>query len=130
MGKVRWEDGAVSFGMTPEDFRRIALDLPETEERSHMDHPDFRVKGKIFATLGAPDAGWGMVKLKPDEQARLMKSNPDVFVPASGAWGKGGATHVRLGRGGVDKATLRAALLAAWRNVAPRRLVEELGPRK
>ena len=68
--------------MTEATFRRIALDLPETEEREHMDHPDFRVRGKIFATLHSPEKGWGMVKLTPAEQKRLMKDEPGVFDAA------------------------------------------------
>jgi YjbR len=72
--------------MTAAEFRRIALSLPEAEERAHMDHPDFRVGGKIFATLGYPDKGWGMVKLFPDQQQEVMKSQPKAFVPAAGAW--------------------------------------------
>ncbi len=59
--------------MTGKDFRKIALSLPETEERSHMDHPDFRVKGKIFATLGYPDKARGMVKLSPEDQHNFSK---------------------------------------------------------
>jgi hypothetical protein len=61
----------VSFGdstMTTADFRRLALALPETAEHAHMDHPDFRVRGKIFATLGYPAQGWGRVKLTPEQQ--------------------------------------------------------------
>lgn len=95
-----------------------------------MDHPDFRVRGKIFATLGYPDAGWGMVKLDRAGQKVVVDEHPGIFVPAAGAWGTGGATLVKLGRGGVDSKTLRAAIRAAWRNVAPKRLVEELGPRE
>ena len=53
--------------MTAAEFRRLALSLPETEEREHMHHPDFRVAGKIFATLAYPDKSYGMVKLFPDE---------------------------------------------------------------
>ena len=67
--------------MTANDFRRLALSLPETEERAHMDHPDFRVAGKIFATLGYPDHGWAMVKLTPVEQEMFVKAQPKVFDP-------------------------------------------------
>ena len=84
--------------MTIADFRRIALQLPEAVESSHMDHPDFRVRGKIFATLGYPEAGWGMVKLAAAQQKRLVASAPDVFVPAAGAWGRAGATTVATSR--------------------------------
>lgn len=85
-----------------------------------MDHPDFRVGGKIFATLGYFDKGWGMVKLMPDQQEEFVKAQPKVFVPAKGYWGRRGATCVRLK--GAKKTTLRKALVAAWLNTAPRRL--------
>src|SRR5262249_21685411 len=81
--------------VTAGQFRKLALSLPEAVEAEHMGHPDFRVGGKIFATLG-PDEKWGMVKLQPDQQASLMASEPNVFQPASGAWGKNGSTIVRL----------------------------------
>src|SRR5436309_5357541 len=81
--------------MTAHDFRTLALALPEASESAHMGHPDFRVRGKIFATLG-PDEDWGMVKLTPDLQATFIRTEPHVFHPASGAWGRRGATIVRL----------------------------------
>jgi hypothetical protein len=107
--------------MTPSEFRRLALCFPETEERSHMDHPDFRVAGKIFATLGYPEEGWAMVKITPLEQEMLVKAQPRVFNPCSGVWGKRGATNVRLRS--ARKRTLRRALEAAWRLAAPDLLV-------
>lgn len=110
--------------MTPDGFRRLALSLPEAVEGAHMGHPDFRVGGKIFATLGSPDASHGMVKLKPDQQALFMQVVPDAFMPAKGGWGRAGSTLVVLKRAKV--ATLRDAMLAAWRNAAPRRLAETL----
>ena len=110
--------------MSPQNFRTLALTLPDTEEGSHMGHPDFRVRGKIFASLDSPGPGFGMVKLAPKDQAAFLKSHPDIFTPATGAWGAAGATHIQLGRGGVDKQTLAAALQAAWRNVAPKTLVK------
>ena len=110
--------------MTAADFRRIALSLPESIESSHMGHPDFRVGGKVFATLGAPDKGWGMVKLWPDQQAEFIKSDPKVFKPARGAWGQRGATYVNLSA--AKKPTVRTALIAAWRNTAPKRIAEKL----
>ncbi len=82
--------------MTAEEFRKIALELPDAVEGGHMDHPDFRVRGKIFATLGYPNDEWGMVKLAPDEQRALCAAKPKIFVPVKGAWGAGGATNVRL----------------------------------
>lgn len=114
--------------VTPKEFRRMALSFPETEERAHMDHPDFRVRGKIFASLGYPDEKWGMVKLTPMEQEMLMASEPKAFSPAAGAWGRRGSTMVRLAN--ARKSTLRSALAAAWRNTAPRNLVTQIGVTK
>jgi hypothetical protein len=108
--------------MTAAQFRRLALSLPEAVEAAHMRHPDFRVGGKIFATLG-PDEKWGMVKLTADEQASLISTEPEVFHPASGAWGRRGCTIVRLRK--AKALTVRHALLAAWRNTAPKRLVSQ-----
>jgi hypothetical protein len=112
--------------VTSQDFRRIALSLPEAVESAHMEHPDFRVRDRIFATLGYPDAEWGMVKLTVDEQASFARSEPEVFTPLKGAWGRRGATSVRLEA--VGEETLRHALVAAWRNVAPKRLSADRGP--
>ena len=106
--------------MTSDDFRRLALSLPEAIEQAHMGHPDFRVGGKVFATLGYPDAGWGMVKLTPDEQAVRVEAAPEIFAPVKGGWGRQGATQVRLEA--ADEASVIGALRAAWRRAAPRRL--------
>jgi len=120
--------------MSPSDFRTLALDLPYAQESSHMGHPDFRVRGKIFATLWPadrtrPDDLSGMVKLTPAQQRRFIKDYPRAFSPIPGGWGKNGATQVLLGRGGATKPAARQALLEAWRCVAPKKLIEELGPR-
>ena len=88
-----------------------------------MEHPDFRVRGKIFATLGYPDAGFGMVKLTPEQQQVFVSIEPAVFEPANGAWGRQGSTIVRLEA--VGKGTLQRALLTAWGNAAPKRLAQE-----
>jgi hypothetical protein len=114
--------------MTIDDFRTMALGLPEAVESAHMDHPDFRVRGKIFASLGYPESGWGMLKLTPNQQKLLLRENADVFVPAKGAWGQKGATTVLLKA--APKATVRKALAAAWRNTAPKSLVGERKARK
>jgi hypothetical protein len=103
--------------LTANDFRRLALALPETTESAHMDHPDFRVCGKVFATLGYPAKGWGMVKLTPEQQHYFSKDHPDTFIPVKGAWGRRGATSVNLKA--ADKKTLQKAISAAWRNTAP-----------
>jgi hypothetical protein len=107
--------------MTANDFRKLALALPEAEERAHMNHPDFRVAGKIFATLGYPDKSRGMVKLSPEDQHYFSQDFPEAFVPVKGAWGRRGATSVYLGA--AKKETLHKALQAAWRNTAPKRLL-------
>lgn len=106
--------------MTPAQFRAIALSMPEAIESEHMAHPDFRVGGKIFATLGYPDQDHGMVVLPPEEQADLLRSHPKIFSPAKGAWGKQGSTLVRLKA--IDKATLTRAMEIAWRKRAPMKL--------
>ena len=74
--------------MTLAEFRAAALSLPGAEERSHQGHPDFRVNGRIFATVGYPDSGWGMVKLTPGEQRGYIQADPKAFMPARGAWGR------------------------------------------
>jgi hypothetical protein len=106
--------------MTREQFRRLALSFPQAIESEHMDHPDFRVAGKIFATLSYPDEKWGMVKLTPEQQEEFVRAEPVAFQPVTGAWGKRGATNVRLRA--ARRATLRRALAAAWCNVAPKEL--------
>jgi hypothetical protein len=107
--------------ITAAGFRKIALGLPEAVESFHMNHPDFRVGGKVFATLGYPEAGWGMVRLAPDKQRELVAAEPDAFVPVKGAWGRRGATSVHLRAVRID--ALREALKSAWMNAAPKRLL-------
>jgi hypothetical protein len=106
--------------MTADQFRRVALAQPEAIESTHMAHPDFRIGGRIFATLGYPDVGHGMVKLAPEQQELFMRIAPAAFAPAKGAWGRGGSTLVDLKK--VRAAMLSDAMRAAWRNVAPKRL--------
>jgi len=108
--------------MTVHQFRRMALSLPEVVEQGHMDHPDFRVNGKIFATLGYPDQGWGMVKLTPEQQRIFVQAHPDVFVLARGAWGVRGSTLVQLRLADAD--TVREAMKAAWLGRAPKAIIE------
>ena len=108
--------------MTADEFRSLALSLPEAVEKAHMGHPDFRVGGKIFATLGPAEA-WGMVKLTPEQQAAFVQSAPAMFEAFDNAWGRQGATKVILRS--ARKATLRPALIAAWRNTAPKRLSQK-----
>ncbi len=106
--------------MTIDAFRRLALALPGALEVGHMGHPDFRVGGKVFATLGYPDAGWAMVKLTPEQQEAFVSAEPAVFAPVKGGWGKGGATNVRLRTAKVK--SVRVALTVAWKNLATRGL--------
>ena len=107
--------------MTAEQFRKLVLSFSDAEERAHHAHPDFRVGGKIFATLGYPDKDHGMVVLPPEEQERLVGTYPNVFATAKGAWGKRGSTAVRLDA--ADKTTLKRAIEIAWRKRAPKDLL-------
>ncbi len=102
--------------MTADEFRKLALEIPTAVERSHMNHPDFRVAGKIFASLGVPDENWGMVKLTPKQQRAFIEDAPEVFKPCSGAWGRAGATNVYLAS--ARASVVRAALEAAANNVS------------
>jgi hypothetical protein len=111
--------------MNSEGFRRLALSLPEACEVGHMGHPDFRVGGRIFATLSYPDENWGMVKLTPEQQEAFVSAEPAVFVPVKGGWGRRGATNVCLRP--ARARSLRVALATAWRNAAPRKLLRPDG---
>ena len=102
--------------MTSNEFRKMALEIRASVERSHMNHPDFRVAGKIFASLGVPDKNWGVVKLTPEQQRTFIEKAPKVFKPCSGAWGRAGATNVYLAI--ADPSIVRTALDAAAKNVA------------
>lgn len=103
--------------MTPSEFRRLALGLPDTEEHEHMNHPDFRRSGKIFATLSYPDKTFAMVKLFPDQQEAMVAAHPATFRPVPGAWGQQGCTHVLLKTAHKEKVC--EALTAAWERAAP-----------
>lgn len=98
--------------MTAAEFRRLALSLAGAEERAHGGHPDFRVNGKIFATLGYPDEQFGTLVLSPEDQSLLVRAHPKAFKPAAGAWGRSGSTSVLL-RLAPRRAT-EVALEAAW----------------
>jgi YjbR protein len=99
--------------MTPADFRRIALSLEGAEEGSHMGAADFRVGGRIFATLASQAQGYGNLMLSPELQADLVTELPEVFNPIAGGWGRMGATHVVLAKANPD--LLTGALKAAWK---------------
>lgn len=109
--------------MTPEGFRKLAPSFPETYEASHLEHPDFRVGKRIFATLGHPDGEWGMIKLTALQQSQFVAANRKIFALVRGGWGLRGATNVRLKHATV--AALRAALFEAWRNTASTKLVAQ-----
>lgn len=106
--------------MTTTEFRKMALSFTEAVEASHMSHPDFRVGGKIFATLGYPDEEHGVLKLSPQEQQKMISEWPAAYSAAKGAWGRRGHTQVLLSA--IDPDTLHSAMTLAWRNTAPRRL--------
>lgn len=99
--------------MNAADFRRIALSLQGAEESSHMGAPDFRVGGRIFATLASQHQGYGNLMLTPEQQAIFVEELPEVFVPIPGGWGRMGMTHIRLAAASED--LLAGALRTAWR---------------
>jgi hypothetical protein len=98
--------------MNAKDFRRIALSFEGTEESSHVGAPDFRVQGKIFATLASQHQGFGNLKLTLEQQADFVRELPEVFLPIPGGWGRMGMTHIRLAPASED--VLTGALRAAW----------------
>jgi hypothetical protein len=109
--------------VTPAAFRKLALGLPGTEERAHMNHPDFRVGGRIFASMGYPRLGWAMVALTPQDQDAFVAMNRAAFLPVKGKWGQQGATNVILQHATVPavRAALRAAYEARVAKSAPAR---------
>ncbi len=102
--------------MTPNEFRKIALSLPGATEKEHAGHPDFRAGGKVFASLGAPDDSWGMVKLTTEQQNAIMQAAPEAFQPCRGSWGNRGYTNVKLAI--ANKALVKHACELALDNVA------------
>jgi len=98
--------------MNAEDFRRTALSLEGAQEGSHMGQADFRVGGRIFATLASEKQGYGNLMLTPEQQAAFVEELPEVFVPIAGGWGRNGATHIRLAAASED--VLAGALRTAW----------------
>ena len=118
--------------MTAADFRRIALSFDGAEEGSHMGAVDFRVGGRIFATLASVEHGFGNLMLTPEVQAEFVADAPDVFLPVAGGWGRMGATHIRLAEANRD--VLTGALRTAWqlrveRNAASRSRGSKRQPR-
>jgi hypothetical protein len=100
--------------MTAKDFHRIALSMPGAEESSHMGAPDFRVGGRIFATLASQDLGYGNLMLTPELQAAFLSEAPEIFLPIHGGWGRMGMTHIRLAEASED--ILTGALHTAWKH--------------
>ena len=99
--------------MTPSDFRRIALSFEDAQESSHMGAADFRVGGRIFATLASIEQGYGNLMITPELQAAFLADRPDIFLPIHGGWGRMGMTHIRLQP--ADEDTLTGALHTAWK---------------
>ncbi len=102
--------------MTANEFRKAALRLRGVVESEHMSHPDFRVNGQVFASLGYPDESWGMVKLTPEQQRSFIQKAPAMFKACNGAWGRQGCTNIHLAS--AKEAVLDSALQAALGNVA------------
>lgn len=100
--------------MTVDDFRRIALSLAGAEEGAHMGNADFRVGGRIFATLASQHLGYGNLRLSPEQQAEFVAEEPTVFLPVVGGWGRSGMTHIRLAA--ASEVQLAGALQVAWNN--------------
>lgn len=110
---IYYEHAGASQPVTVDDFRRIALSLEGAEESCHMGQPDFRVGGRIFATLAAAAQGYGNLMLTPEQQATFAEELPEVFIPIAGGWGRNGATHIRLAAANED--VLEGALQTAWK---------------
>lgn len=111
--------------MLPDDVRAIALMLPDAIAGAHMGNPDFRVHGRIFATLWTEEDRV-VVKLTPEVQVAMIDAAPDMFEAIPGSWGRRGWTNLDLAT--ADSETVRSALLAAWHTVAPPALVAEFSP--
>jgi hypothetical protein len=108
--------------MTVASFRKLALTLPDTVEGKHFHVPDFRVAGKIFATLAYEKEGFGVLLFTPEQQAGMVADAPEIFSAVPGGWGRGGSTRVHLKN--VSREILDGALKTAWRNKAPKKLLK------
>jgi hypothetical protein len=104
--------------MTADEFRSLVLEVPGAVEKSHMNHPDFRLYDRVFASLGAPDERWAMVKLTPEQQGAFIDRAPKVFKPCSGAWGRQGCTNVLLAV--ANSRIVRSAIADAANNMEAR----------
>ncbi|MBI2690316.1 MAG: MmcQ/YjbR family DNA-binding protein [Acidobacteria bacterium] len=108
--------------MTASGFRKLALKMPEATEGSHFGNADFRIENKIFATLAYEKKGFGVLMLAPEQQQGMIADAPEIFVPVPNAWGKQGATMVKLSA--VKPDILESALRTAWLRRAPKRLLD------
>ncbi len=109
--------------MTPEDFQKLALAMPQAEASSHFGQADARVKGKIFASRLNDAGGVATLNLLPEQQQILCEAEPEAFHPVAGSWGARGWTSVHIRH--LDEATARSAIAMAWRKVAPAGLVKQ-----
>jgi len=98
--------------MNARHFTRIALSFPDAEQGSHFGATDFRVGGRIFATLAHVNKGYGNLMLDPEQQQHFVQDLPEVFLPVHGGWGRMGATHIVLSK--ANKDVLTGALRAAY----------------
>ena len=96
-------------------FRRLALQFPGAVESSHMNHPDFRLNDRIFATLSAQEKGYGVLKLTLEQQQSFITEQPHAFSPVQGGWGRMGMTFVHLHE--ADEALIAGALSTAYHNI-------------
>ena len=113
--------------MTADDFREMALAMNGAIERSHMNHPDFRANGRIFASI-MPGETKGTVKLAPEEQRVFVRQHKTTFAPAAGAWGRQGWTHVEFA--GADEVAVRGAVTLAWQNVVEKKKARPTATRR
>ena len=102
--------------------RKMALALPEAEEKMHFHLPGFWIRNKIFATIHA-DKNYVMAKFSAIDQSVFCAYNREVMFPVPGAWGKYGATFINLKK--IRKSMLLDALTTAWKTAAPPKLVDK-----
>jgi hypothetical protein len=99
--------------LTPADFRALALSLEGAEQGSHMGAEDFRVGGRVFATLASAAQGYGNLMFDPPTQSDFIEELHNVFIPIAGGWGRMGVTHVILAN--ATREQVLGALQTAWR---------------
>lgn len=113
-----------AHGPSLDEVRTFALSLPQVVEQGHWGRPSFRVKGKIFMTLW-PEEDRAVLKFTPDQQDEWVEAREGMFTPVHGTWGLQGHTFMTLGgKDAIDGKTVKTAVVLAWRNVAPKRLVQ------